>query len=110
MKTQQNEQELDAVIYKLRNSNPKIWTWSRLDREILDVDNAHGGRSFEAYARQRALESARKSLDSVVFTLRNINPEKWTFDVLDREILGVTNAHGNRSFLACARERAARGL
>jgi hypothetical protein len=43
--------QTDLLIYKLRNSNPKVWTWIALDRDVLGVMNAHGGRSFEAYER-----------------------------------------------------------
>jgi hypothetical protein len=49
----------DAKVYALRNSNPKKWTWVKLDLHFWKKET-HGGNSFTAYKREVARLKAAK--------------------------------------------------
>ena len=93
---------MQSIIYELRNSNPKRWTFPALDAEILDMSNDHGCTSFNMYKRERARV---KSLDSVIAKLHDLDPKRWTFAELDRVILNITTCHGKPSWQAYNRAK-----
>ena len=52
----------DAKVRALRDSDPKKWTWAKLDEKVYGAKGSHGGRSFVAYKREAArLKAVKRS-------------------------------------------------
>jgi hypothetical protein len=52
--------KLDAKVRALRDSDPKKWTWAKLDEKVYGAKGSHGGRSFVAYKREEKRLKADK--------------------------------------------------